>query len=297
MKIFRSAIFYGTILLSCIVSADDLSGPSGTFVGQILNEGSALTRRGKLNWTGSAVDCADNPTLKRIDCTVSPISLSAAANFAVFNNDVLVSSPTSSLNYISPLSITLQGLTTAQIRIDTMTSSGLLVNSSATANYMSISSVVANYLTLSSVTANYLQISSATSTYFQITSTSSLIHNRDTLQTGATFYVSSGTVKNVFTAGKIEISSTVPTIGFCGTSPSIVGNDSVGQITIGSGAIASSCTVTFSGPWTNAPSCSVTFESQYIIAGTSTTATFMLINSTGPFISGGKIKYKCSGWK
>ena len=48
----------------------------------------------------------------------------------------------------------------------------------------------------------------------------------------------------------------VPTIGGnCGTTPAISGNDTVGTITVGTGANGGSCAVTFVRPWNTAPHC------------------------------------------
>lgn len=50
---------------------DSTSGPGGTFVSQIQNEGSNLPRRNKVNFIGAGIDCMDNSGAKRVDCTVS----------------------------------------------------------------------------------------------------------------------------------------------------------------------------------------------------------------------------------
>lgn len=61
---------------------------------------------------------------------------------------------------------------------------------------------------------------------------------------------------NAYFANKILSTRTVtPTLSSCGTSPSIVGNDTVGKLTTGSAA--TTCTVTFSAAYNVAPACIV----------------------------------------
>jgi hypothetical protein len=81
-----------------------------------------------------------------------------------------------------------------------------LTTSSATATYLALSSATATYLDKSSATATYLSKSSATATYQPIGSylttssaTANYIRNMNSLQSGATFYVSSGTVDGQLT--------------------------------------------------------------------------------------------------
>lgn len=55
----------------------------------------------------------------------------------------------------------------------------------------------------------------------------------------------------------IANSGTAATIGACGTSPSITGNDARGIITLGTGS-PTSCTVTFAYPYVSTPYCVIT---------------------------------------
>ena len=81
--------------------------------------------------------------------------------------------------------------------------------------------------------------------------------------------------------------------GSCGTSPSIVGNNTSGKVTTGSVA-PTSCTVTFSSAWVNAPSCNVTNETTANLArATSTTTTVEL---AGTFVAGDVLAYQCLGY-
>jgi len=65
------------------------------------------------------------------------------------------------------------------------------------------------------------------------------------------------TLLGIDTAGRFHASSTRPTVSSCGTSPTIVGGDGMGRVTVGTG-IASACLITFAQSWGNAPFCIVT---------------------------------------
>lgn len=75
-------------------------------------------------------------------------------------------------------------------------------------------------------------------------------------------------------AGHITTEGTAPTLSLCGTTPAIVGNDSAGTITIGTG-VTTACTVTFAASFANAPACVITGDNTavtYAITARSTTA-------------------------
>ena len=57
--------------------------------------------------------------------------------------------------------------------------------------------------------------------------------------------------------GHVANSGTAATVGTCGTSPSITGNDTKGVITIGT-ASPTACTITFASAYTSTPVCVVT---------------------------------------
>lgn len=121
-----------------------------------------------------------------------------SSSLAVSTNGVIVSSPTSRINFMPPFQGTLDGSTTSQINLDvsSVTLQGqsvlsfssatatYLQNSSATATYLQLSSAAVTYfaqtssstlLTTSSATATYLQLSSAIATYFPIVSSTTLL--------------------------------------------------------------------------------------------------------------------------
>lgn len=75
-------------------------------------------------------------------------------------------------------------------------------------------------------------------------------------------------------------SGTTPTASNCGTSPTLAGNNSNGQITIG--ATPGTCVITFNGTWTNAPRC-------HLNNRTSAVANRATSNSTTAFTIAGTI--------
>lgn len=118
-----------------------------------------------------------------------------------------------------------------------------------------------------------------------------------TTNTIPVFAIASSTNKAVFYvdgAGHQYASTTVPTLSSCGTSPSLVGNDNSGTITVGS-VSATGCTVTFGVAWTSAPNCVISNQNMSITnALTYTiTATALTISQTG--LTNAKVNYNCSG--
>lgn len=98
--------------------------------------------------------------------------------------------------------------------------------------------------------------------------------------------------------GHIQIASntsTTPIISACGTSPSVSGYDGQGEITVGTGGIATSCTITFGKAWTTAPTCSAYNEGAILFVRPVTTTTTLVIDAATPLTASGKIKYMCVG--
>ena len=98
----------------------------------------------------------------------------------------------------------------------------------------------------------------------------------------------------------VESTGAAPTLGSgagdCGTNPTIVGNDLVGRITVGSGANGGVCTMTFVSPWSNAPVCTINDETTAILirpaSPTTTTVAF-----TGVIVAGDSLSYSCMGFR
>lgn len=96
--------------------------------------------------------------------------------------------------------------------------------------------------------------------------------------------------------GKPLFGGTAPALSGCGTTPSLVGNDKVGRITVGSGGVATTCTVTFNTVWTNAPVCVANNETTTLLARASATTTVLTITSAVPFTAADTIGYHCLGY-
>lgn len=105
----------------------------------------------------------------------------------------------------------------------------------------------------------------------------------------------SSTINNgLIVGGHIEVSSTTPVLSACGSSPSIVGNDQWGKVTVGGGVIGT-CTMTFAVPWVNAPSCNVLSGTAIAsLAGTTSTTAFTF---TGTSLTSDVVMYQCGSYR
>jgi hypothetical protein len=94
--------------------------------------------------------------------------------------------------------------------------------------------------------------------------------------------------------GLLRFNSAVPSLTSCGTSPSISGSNQVGQVTMGTGS-PTGCTITFgtANPWSAAPSCTVTWQSNLAAMGYTVTQSTLLVTQTAT--SSNKINYACWG--
>jgi len=90
-----------------------------------------------------------------------------------------------------------------------------------------------------------------------------------------------------------EFTGTAPAVSSCGGSPSIVGNDHSGKVTIGS-APGASCTLTFSKGWSNAPPCVANNNTTSNLVRSSTSTTVLTL--TGTLTAADVISYVCVGW-
>jgi hypothetical protein len=90
----------------------------------------------------------------------------------------------------------------------------------------------------------------------------------------------------------------------CGTGASIVGSDSAGKVTVGtpepSVPTTGLCTITFSVPYTNAPACTATNETNGggfpAPTGAKTTNTTLTIGSSAGSLPGDVISYSCQDY-
>jgi len=89
----------------------------------------------------------------------------------------------------------------------------------------------------------------------------------------------------------IDTNGTAPSLSSCGTSPSVTGNDMTGRVTIGTGT-PTSCTVTFSTAYDDAPSCNVTGDAATTNYAASMSTTVLTITSNFD-MSGDVVVYNC----
>lgn len=83
-----------------------------------------------------------------------------------------------------------------------------------------------------------------------------------------------------------------PTLGACGSSPSIVGNDNVATVTIGSG-IVTACTVNFAQNFVNPPVCTVAINSVAVTADVSTVTTSSVEFDFSASVGDGTLQMQC----
>ena len=93
-------------------------------------------------------------------------------------------------------------------------------------------------------------------------------------------------------SGDIATGGDKPTLTSCGTTPTIRGSDSAGEVTVGSVA-ATGCTITFAAVKTNAPTCTITNQSSSTVNAMTYTisTTALTVSQTG--LTGAKINYNC----
>lgn len=95
-------------------------------------------------------------------------------------------------------------------------------------------------------------------------------------------------------AGHVETNGSAPALSACGTTPSVVGNDGVMAVTIGSGS-TTSCTVTFAQAWANAPVCVTTDATNFLTVKASATTTVLTLTSATT-MGGDVIGVHCLGY-
>jgi len=120
------------------------------------------------------------------------------------------------------------------------------------------------------------------------------------LSAADTLGLSTGGVESIrVTAGHhLSHKGTSPTIfGGGGTGATIAGKDEAFVVTVGTGGVALSVTVTFAAAFTNAPVCSACSDTDivpFIIVATTTT---VQITSAAPWTVGSKINVICRSWE
>lgn len=86
-----------------------------------------------------------------------------------------------------------------------------------------------------------------------------------------------------------------PTMGACGTSPSITGKDSGFSVTVGTGGVATTCAINFSATWTTAPVCVAQNNTDRVSYSMVTTATVATITATAAITASSKFHVICIG--
>lgn len=94
-----------------------------------------------------------------------------------------------------------------------------------------------------------------------------------------------------------------PTVGTCGTSPSITSGsrDTAGSVNVGTGGTATSCGVTFNATWASAPFCvangTTTTAGNVRALAVNTTTTAMTITAASAWAASEVVQWVCVGSK
>lgn len=169
--------------------------------------------------------------------------------------------------------------------------------------------ILADQLTLSRTNQTVVLVRDADDTLAQKRSTNAQANRLYFSTTGPVYWQATARTAGVLytaTGGAAQVSyaqTTVPTCSSnCGTSPSVVGTDTAGIVTMGAtGSPASGWVVTFNGTWPSAPACIVVASKTGMVAGkapivvaTSTTTMTVTTNGTAP-ANGDTYAYQCNG--
>jgi hypothetical protein len=97
-------------------------------------------------------------------------------------------------------------------------------------------------------------------------------------------------------SGHAEYTGTAAALSSCGTSPSIVGNDMVGRVTVGT-VPSTTCTLTFNTAFTNAPICFAQDETSGVtVRATTVSTTAVTFTASASMTAGDKLSYRCEGY-
>lgn len=103
---------------------------------------------------------------------------------------------------------------------------------------------------------------------------------------------SSFVLSNDDTGMQLVVRGSAPALSVCGTSPSIVGTDTSGTVTVGTGS-PTSCTLTFAAVWGAAPHCTVSWRANLAVMQYSVSVSAVMFVQTAA--SSNKIDYICTG--
>ncbi len=108
---------------------------------------------------------------------------------------------------------------------------------------------------------------------------------------GPTELVNGNFIEYLDTVGHHRVTGSTPVLTSCGTSPSIIGTDISGEVTMGT-ATPTGCVITFANTYTNKPLCTVTWQATPLASQSyTTTVTAITLVQTGT--SSNKVNYKC----
>lgn len=93
--------------------------------------------------------------------------------------------------------------------------------------------------------------------------------------------------------GHVKAAGSAPTISSCGSSPAIAGTDVAGRATVGTGGVATSCTITFNQAFATAPTCVVGDESTSLLLKGTASTTALVITAAAPFSASDLLVYHC----
>lgn len=169
-------------------------------------------------------------------------------------------------------------------------------------------SALGNSIVLQNAGANNVTINSSTpgNDLFDVVNASNTIALKISSTTGSTssavsFNVlgnastsGSASLVNIFqilSSGHINSTGTIPTMGACGSSPSVVGTDSGGTITVGSGVVTS-CTMNFQIPYETSNLFGLESDNSTAVTGDiSALTTSSVTFSFSATLGGGKLYY------
>ncbi len=87
-----------------------------------------------------------------------------------------------------------------------------------------------------------------------------------------------------------------PSMGSCGTSPSVAGTDNAMLVTVGTGGSATSCAISFGSTWaTNAPNCVAQNDTDIVAYKIATTTGGVTISASAAFTASSKFHVLCMG--
>ena len=108
-------------------------------------------------------------------------------------------------------------------------------------------------------------------------------------------WMSNRLVNNLIITGKISTTQTAkPTIGTCGTSPTVAtgSTDISGYFTVGGVTAVTSCTITFDSAWATAPNCILMTKNAAVTMGATTDTTHIYATSAAT-MSTDTVAYFC----